>query len=100
MELRLTSPGGLAITMKPTVVTNEAQREFSCLGHFEVSAVFDGKHVFELDERVRPRSGSWSAGSSAAGSCDVDVLNLLVKSGSASRTGATTHRKSAILEHR
>ena len=57
LELRLTPPGGMAMSFKPVVVKVEPEHEFRWLGKLLVSGLFDGEHIFELhpegENRVR-----------------------------------------------
>lgn len=69
LEVRLTPPDGMAMSMKPEVVSvedapfvskasnrpevMEASREFSWLGHLGVNGVFDGRHIFLLFEEAQ-----------------------------------------------
>jgi len=45
----LRPPGGRGMTFRPTVTRVDPGREFRWLGHFLVSGVFDGEHIFEVE---------------------------------------------------
>jgi hypothetical protein len=57
LKVRLTPPGGMAMSMSPRVVAVEPQRHFRWLGHLGIKGIFDGEHRFEIeplgDDRVR-----------------------------------------------
>jgi hypothetical protein len=53
LRVRLTPPGGRAITMRPRVTVVDPGVAFEWLGHFGVAGIFDGRHRFEL----RPTAG-------------------------------------------
>ena len=46
----LEPPGGKAMTFRPTVVRVSESREFRWLGHFLFPGLFDGEHIFELED--------------------------------------------------
>jgi hypothetical protein len=48
LDVRLTPPGGMAMSFKPTVMSVEPQRELRWLGKLLVHGLFDGEHAFEL----------------------------------------------------
>ena len=57
LEVRLEPPGGRGITLRPTVLSAEPNRQLRWLGHLLVPGIFDGEHTLAtepLDEnRVR-----------------------------------------------
>ena len=48
LDIRLTPPGGMAMSFKPVVVKVEPGREFRWLGQLLAKGLFDGEHIFEL----------------------------------------------------
>jgi hypothetical protein len=50
LRVRLAPPGGKAMTFRPTVLRAEAPREFRWVGHLLFPGVFDGEHIFELED--------------------------------------------------
>ena len=50
LDIRLTPPGGMALSFKPEVVRVEPEREFRWLGKLLIKGMFDGEHIFELEE--------------------------------------------------
>jgi hypothetical protein len=48
LQVRLTPPGGRAMTFKPRVTVVERGLTFEWLGHLGISGIFDGRHRFEL----------------------------------------------------
>ena len=58
LHVRLTPPGGRAMTFRPEVTVVEPNRELRWLGHLYVSGLFDGEHRFvlePLDDGARTR---------------------------------------------
>jgi hypothetical protein len=57
IEVRLQPPDGPGMTIKPTLIKVEPQRELRWLGHLLVPGLFDGEHIFSLepvaDNRVK-----------------------------------------------
>jgi hypothetical protein len=57
LEVRLEPPGGRSITLRPTVLKAEPERELRWLGHLWVSGLFDGEHSLTIhrlgEDRVR-----------------------------------------------
>jgi hypothetical protein len=57
LEVRMESPGGRAMTFKPTVLEVAPRRELRWLGRVLAPRVFDGEHSFRIepidDSRVR-----------------------------------------------
>ncbi len=53
LEIYIKPPGGMGMTIKPTVKTSDPGKEFRWRGKLLVSGLFDGEHVFEL----RPTDG-------------------------------------------
>ena len=45
---RMQTPGGRAMTIKPTVTEVEDGKVFEWLGHLMVPGLFDGRHRFEI----------------------------------------------------
>ncbi len=50
LEVRLQPPGGRATTLRPTVRKVEPNREFRWLGHVLVPGLFDGEHIFTIEQ--------------------------------------------------
>ena len=50
LHVRLSPPGGSAMTIHPTVFCVDKPREFRWLGHMGVPGLFDGEHIFELED--------------------------------------------------
>lgn len=48
LTVRITPPGGMAMTLKPKVLRVQPAREFRWLGVLAVSGLFNGEHIFEL----------------------------------------------------
>lgn len=48
LEVRLEPPGGRGITLRPTVLKAEPERELRWLGHLWVSGLFDGEHSLSI----------------------------------------------------
>lgn len=57
LEVRLEPPGGRGITLRPTVLNVEPNRELRWLGHVLVPGLFDGEHCLTIqplaENRVR-----------------------------------------------
>ena len=57
LEVRFELPGSRGITLKPTVLNAEPNRELRWLGHLLVSGLFDGEHSLSIqplgENRVR-----------------------------------------------
>jgi hypothetical protein len=49
LEVRLEPPGGMGITLRPTVLAVDAARELRWLGHLLVRGLFDGEHRLALE---------------------------------------------------
>jgi hypothetical protein len=45
---RIQSPGGRAMTFKPTVTTADPEQKFEWLGRLVLPGVMDGRHTFQL----------------------------------------------------
>ena len=50
LAVHLVPPGGRAMTFRPTVLRAEEGQEFRWLGHVLVPGIFDGEHIFELED--------------------------------------------------
>ena len=50
LEVRLQPPDGPAMTIKPKVLVSRPNQEFRWLGHLLVPGVFDGEHIFQIEE--------------------------------------------------
>ena len=48
LEVRIQPPGWRGMTLKPTALRVQANREFAWLGHLLVRGLFDGEHQFHL----------------------------------------------------
>jgi hypothetical protein len=57
LEVRLQPPDGSGMTIKPTLLKVEPDRELRWLGHLFVPGLFDGEHIFIIEplgeDRVR-----------------------------------------------
>ena len=57
LEVRLEPPGSRGITLRPTVLNAEPERELRWLGHLLVGGLFDGEHSLSIhrlgEDRVR-----------------------------------------------
>ncbi len=53
LEIYLKPPGGMGVTIKPTVKISDPGKEFRWKGKLMISGLFDGEHIFEL----RPTAG-------------------------------------------
>jgi hypothetical protein len=49
LTITIRPPGKSAITLRPTLLAVEPERELRWLGHFIVPGIFDGEHYFLLD---------------------------------------------------
>jgi hypothetical protein len=49
LTVAIRPPGKSAITLHPTLLAVEPERELRWLGHFLISGIFDGEHYFLLD---------------------------------------------------
>jgi len=50
LDVRIEPPGGRAMSFKPTVLSLENERELRWLGHFLLRGLFDGEHIFRLED--------------------------------------------------
>ena len=48
LTVRIETPGGPAMTVRPTLTRVDPQRELRWLGQLFVPKLFDGEHIFEL----------------------------------------------------
>ncbi len=48
LEIYLKPPGGIGITINPTVTVSDPGKEFRWKGNLGISGLFDGEHIFEL----------------------------------------------------
>src|SRR5688500_10768177 len=48
LQVRITPPGGKAMTFRPTVTAAEENSKLEWLGRFLVRGLFDGRHTFTL----------------------------------------------------
>jgi hypothetical protein len=46
---RMQTPGGKAMTFKPTVTVADPEQKFEWLGRLGMPGIFDGRHSFELE---------------------------------------------------
>ena len=53
LRVRIEPPGRRAMTFKPTILTAARQRELRWLGRLVLPGLFDGEHVFRLEDRGR-----------------------------------------------
>ena len=49
LSVTIHPPGKSAITLRPTLLVAQPERELRWIGHFIVSGIFDGEHYFLLD---------------------------------------------------
>ena len=49
IEVLLQPPDGMGMTIKPTLLKVEPQRELRWLGHLLIPGLFDGEHIFSLE---------------------------------------------------
>jgi hypothetical protein len=49
LDVRIEPPGGRAMSLKPTVLNVDSERELRWIGHFLVRGLFDGEHIFRLE---------------------------------------------------
>ena len=50
LEVRLEPPGGMGITLRPTVLNAEPNRELRWLGRLLVKGLFDGEHSLAIQQ--------------------------------------------------
>jgi hypothetical protein len=50
LVVRIEPPGGMGMTLRPTVLSATPIREFRWLGHLLVPGLFDGEHSFQLEK--------------------------------------------------
>ena len=50
LRVLLEPPGGKAMTFRPTVMRVLEAQEFRWLGHIVFPGIFDGEHIFELED--------------------------------------------------
>src|SRR5829696_5776379 len=50
LEVRLEPPGGMGITLRPTVLNAEPNRELRWLGRLLVKGLFDGEHSLTIQQ--------------------------------------------------
>lgn len=50
LRVRLAPPGSSGMTFRPTVLRVAEPREFRWLGHLLMPGLFDGEHIFELED--------------------------------------------------
>ena len=55
LVVRMRPSGTRGITFRPTVMKVEPSRELRWLGHLLVPGIFDGEHIFEIEELERDR---------------------------------------------
>jgi hypothetical protein len=55
LVVRMQPSGTKGLTFRPTVMRVEANRQLRWLGHMLVSGLFDGEHIFEIEELDRSR---------------------------------------------
>ena len=57
LEANLQPPGGRGMTIRPTVLAAEPEREFRWIGSLVIPGIFDGEHIFRIEpigpDRVR-----------------------------------------------
>ena len=50
LKVYIEPPGGKGMTFKPFVKRLEPKTEFKWLGHFLIPGIFDGEHIFQLEQ--------------------------------------------------
>ena len=55
LVVRMRPSGTRGMTFRPTVMKVEPSRELRWLGHLLVPGIFDGEHIFEIEELERDR---------------------------------------------
>jgi hypothetical protein len=55
LVVRMRPSGTRGLTFRPTVMTVEPNRQLRWLGHLLVPGLFDGEHIFEIEELDRDR---------------------------------------------
>ena len=55
LVVRMQPSGNRGMTFRPTVMKVEPNRELRWLGHLLVPGIFDGEHIFEIEELERDR---------------------------------------------
>jgi hypothetical protein len=55
LVVRMQPSGTRGMTFRPTVMKVEANRQLRWLGHLLVPGLFDGEHIFEIEELGRDR---------------------------------------------
>ena len=55
LVVRMQPSGTRGMTFRPTVVKVEPNRQLRWLGHLLVAGLFDGEHIFEIEELDRDR---------------------------------------------
>ena len=55
LVVRMQPSGTRGMTFRPTVTKVEPNRELRWLGHLLVPGIFDGEHIFEIEEPERDR---------------------------------------------
>jgi hypothetical protein len=55
LVVRMQPSGTRGMTFRPTVMKVEPSRELRWLGHLLVPGIFDGEHIFEIEELERDR---------------------------------------------
>ena len=50
LKVYIEPPGGKGMTFKPIVKRLEPKTEFKWLGHFLIPGIFDGEHIFQLEQ--------------------------------------------------
>ena len=55
LVVRMRPSGTKGMTFRPTVIKAEPNRQLRWLGHLLVPGLFDGEHIFEIEELARDR---------------------------------------------
>ena len=50
LSVRLEPPDAMGMTLKPKVLAAKDKKEFRWLGHLFIPGLFDGEHIFELND--------------------------------------------------
>lgn len=51
LKVKMQPPGDKIYTLRPKVVSHQSEKRFSWMGHLLIVGLFDGHHIFELEEQ-------------------------------------------------
>lgn len=98
LDVFMKPPGGRGMRFKPTVVAVEPNRELRWLGRLIVPGLFDGEHVFQIEE-VAPDRVRFHQEERFKGML-VPLLMRFIESGTQKGFEAMNHALKARAEHR